>query len=362
MNRDTHGQPLPTAVASLLDRHQALEADLAECTALLRQALLEHTPEQAEAGGQAADGWVTGLAGSLRHAGEEGDVVRALIDSVQYLLPGSAGAISLIADAEARAIVAAWRGGRRWSSLSGAIGESDDDGLLESIGREPTEGSVRVVLGGIGLTVGELRLWPGEAGLQGTADQIEAMANIAGQALAGFTLKQRLRQRSVRDALTGLFNHRYLEDTLDREIHRARRNHSSVGVLMIELDDFGALGATHGGDSADRVLEAAAGMLQVSFRGSDICCRYADARFCVVMPDAAPDDAGHRAEALRRQLRELYVRRHGQRIASPTASIGVAAYPAHADSREELLAVAEKALDDARHGGGDVLVAAGQAT
>lgn len=344
--------PLPRAIAELLDRHQSLESSLSECTALLRQAL-----ENQGAGGTGANDtpaapWLESMIAGIQHGDAEADVVEALVDAMQYLLPQSAGAVSLVTGSAATSLVAAWRGGRRWSGLSAGDNSRDDgESLLHELSRESLEHSVRVVLHGLGMTAGELRIWPGGDGMDTRTEAVRAAAGIAGVALAGYALTQRLRQRSVRDALTGLFNHRYLEDTLEREIHRVRRNQASLGLILIGLDGLSCLQRSHGPEAADHLLEAAAGILQASFRGSDICCRLSEHRLCVVLPEADLDGTLRRAERLRRALRELAVERHGERLRLPAANLGVAVFPDHGDDRASLLAAAERALERAGGGG-----------
>lgn len=350
---------LPQTVIALLDRQQSLEASLTECTALLRQTLTEHAAGDAALGVPASvPGWLSPMMKTIEFGAGEGDVVEALADAVQYLLPESAGAVSLVNESASTALVAAWRDGRRWSSLAGSATRGEDESLLHELSRTSVERSVRVILSGLGMTVGELRVWPSGDALEAQAEQLKAIAGIAGLALAGYTLKQRLRHRSVHDALTGLFNFRYLQDTLERELHRVRRNQSALGLIMVEIPDLPLFAAEHGQDASDRLLEAVAGILQASFRGSDVCSRYSEHRLCVVMPDANLDGTARRAESLRQELRELTLARRGERLRLPGVAIGVAAYPTHADTGESLLAAAESAVYQAGAAGGERVVRA----
>ncbi|MBA1148762.1 diguanylate cyclase [Ectothiorhodospiraceae bacterium WFHF3C12] len=338
---------LPQAITALLDRQQSLESTLSECTALLRHALEEHGAGTSDGAVDSATGWLNPMVGAIQHGADEGEVVEATVNAVQYLLPDAAGAVSLITESASTSLVAAWRGGRQWSGFARGATGAGDEALLHELSRESLEHSVRVILSGLGMTVGELRIWPGGNSIEPQTAQLRTLAGIAGVALAGFTLKQRLRHRSVRDAQTGLFNHRYMEDTLERELHRARRNQGGLGLILVELQALSAFAARHGQDTADQVLEAAAGVLQASFRGSDICCRYAEQRLCVVMPDANVDGTARRAEALHRELRELKVIRRGETLQPPGIAVGIAAYPTHADNPAELMRAAEQAVERA---------------
>lgn len=348
MSSNQGNTALPQAITALLDRQQSLESTLSECTALLRHTLEEHAAGASSGAGEARRSeWLGPMVGGIQHGADEGEVVEAMVNAVQYLLPDSAGAVSLIFESASTSLVAAWQRGRQWSGFAAESAARGDETLLEELSRQPVEQSVRVILSGLGMTVGEIRIWPGSEDIEPHKPQLQAIAGIAGAALAGFTLKRRLRHRSVRDAQTGLFNHRYMNDTLEREIHRARRNEGGLGLILIELYDLSEFAAEHGQEAGDQALEAAAGILQASFRGSDICCRYAERLLCVVMPDANIDGTARRAEGLYRELHELTVIRRGENLGLPGIRLGIAAFPTHADNAEDLLAAAEQAVQRA---------------
>lgn len=366
MNRSDKSAQLPPGVANLLDRQHALEAELVQCTAALREALHQAGTGQAGPGPATAggDAWIPPMLEVLRYDADESEAARSLIDAVQFVLPDCAGAVSVISDEEAPAIIGAWDGPQRWTRAAGG-GHADDQGLLERLTHRSSERAVRIVLSGLGLTVGELRLWPtgadGARVERAALARIESIAGVAGLALAGMTVRHRLRRRSVRDALTGLFNHRYLEDTLARELHRARRNASAVSLMMIDVDGYDAFCKQHGVDAGELVLEAFAGMLQSSFRGSDVCCRWQPHRFAVLLPDADIDDSLRRASAVRTLLSQLEIRHRGRLLGTSGVNVGVAAYPVHADTGDALIAAAESAVHRAGAGDADGVVAAERA-
>src|SRR4029077_5206344 len=91
--------------------------------------------------------------------------------------------------------------------------------------------------------------------------------------LANLRLRETLRSQSIRDPLTGLFNRRYLEESLEREIHRCSRNQTPLAVLMLDLDHFKRFNDTFGHDAGDAVLREWGGFLQVRVRYEDIVCR-----------------------------------------------------------------------------------------
>jgi PleD family two-component response regulator len=100
------------------------------------------------------------------------------------------------------------------------------------------------------------------------------LAEQAALALANLSMRDVLRMQSVRDPLTGLFNRRYMEESLDRELRRSVRNASSLGILMIDIDHFENLNDTFGHEAGDAVLRSLGSLLKTQFRGEDIVCRY----------------------------------------------------------------------------------------
>lgn len=167
-----------------------------------------------------------------------------------------------------------------------------------------------------------------------------------------------LREQSVRDHLTGLFNRRYLEATLDRELHRATRRADSIGIILLDVDDFKQYNDERGHAAGDAILRELGSLLLANFRGEDIPCRYGGDEFTIVMPDATRDVARQRAEQVGRQISEFNVPFEGGILESVTLSIGVAAFPENGSDRMALLKAADTALYRAkRQGRGMVVVA-----
>lgn len=189
----------------------------------------------------------------------------------------------------------------------------------------------------------------------------EAVAAQLGLGLANVQLREILRSQSIRDPLTGLFNRRYMEETLEREIHRARRNRSSMGVLMLDLDGFKQQNDTFGHDAGDALLREVAGLLQSNLRREDIACRYGGEEFVLVLPEASLDDSRRRADQLRQAVKRLRVSHGDQLIGPVTVSMGVAAFPDHGTDGETLLKAADTALYAAKRGGRDRVAVAKKA-
>jgi diguanylate cyclase (GGDEF)-like protein/PAS domain S-box-containing protein len=171
--------------------------------------------------------------------------------------------------------------------------------------------------------------------------------------LANLRLRETLKNQSIRDPQTGLFNRRYMEDSLARELSRAERLGKTVVVAMVDIDHFKRLNDTFGHTAADAVLREWSELLKAKFRGSDIVCRYGGEEFVIILPDISMDDARQRLEQLRSDLSRMVVREEGQSIQAVTVSMGVAFYPMHGRASHSLLQAADHALYRAKETGRD---------
>lgn len=192
-----------------------------------------------------------------------------------------------------------------------------------------------------------------------TEQRLRAMTDRVGPALANLKLRDALRELALRDALTGLYNRRYLEDALYRELHRAERSGKQVSVVMIDIDQFKHFNDKHGHDAGDFVLSAVARAITKSIRPSDIACRYGGEELAVVLAEADLECARERAEQLRLAIRDTNLTHLGQRLPAPTASFGIAVYPADGTKPADLLKAADQALYRAKREGRDRVCAAG---
>ena len=165
-------------------------------------------------------------------------------------------------------------------------------------------------------------------------------------------LQSKLREQAIRDPLTNLFNRRYLEDTLERELARATREDYSVCIIMIDLDHFKRVNDSYGHEAGDEVLKTLAITLSEQCRRGDFACRYGGEEFVIVMPNITTDIAYERAENIRQHLNSLKVP-YGQYQLSITISMGIACYPIHGDTREAILRAADQAMYGAKEAGRD---------
>ena len=170
-------------------------------------------------------------------------------------------------------------------------------------------------------------------------------------ALANLRLQDTLRTQSIRDPLTGLFNRRYLEVSLERELLRAARRALPLSVLMLDVDDFKRFNDTHGHEAGDTLLSRFAEVLKRTTRPEDIACRYGGEEFTVVMQEADEKIAVHRAEQVRMAIAEMSVEHRREQLPHVTVSIGYAVYPRDGSTQEDLLRRADAGLYLAKRSG-----------
>jgi diguanylate cyclase (GGDEF)-like protein len=184
------------------------------------------------------------------------------------------------------------------------------------------------------------------------------VAKHVGLAVANLKLRETLRHQAIRDPLTGLFNRRHMEESLEREILRAARRKASIGLLMIDIDHFKEFNDLYGHAAGDAVLRELASLLQSQTRGEDLACRYGGEEVMLVLPEASLQDALQRAEQLRQAAKHLNVYQGQQAVGAITLSLGVAVFPGHGTTPESLLLAADTALYRAKATGRDRVVAA----
>lgn len=184
-----------------------------------------------------------------------------------------------------------------------------------------------------------------------TRQLAERLAPHISTAMSGILLREALRQQNVRDPLTNLYNRRYLEETMAREVVRATRSGAPFSLVMIDIDHFKRFNDDHGHQAGDIMLKAFAEHLTRYVRGDDIVCRYGGEEFILVLPGATTEQACERADAVRAQLASLHASQRGEALPTITASMGVASYPTHGAEWESVLHLADAALYHAKHNG-----------
>jgi diguanylate cyclase (GGDEF)-like protein len=161
---------------------------------------------------------------------------------------------------------------------------------------------------------------------------------------------RQLREQSIRDPLTGLFNRRYLEETLNRELARAKRHDLPLSLVMLDIDHFKTLNDTHGHLAGDEVLRGLASLIMESCRGDDLACRYGGEEFLLALPGMSLESAMQRAEQWRGLIEDTGFAWQ-DKILSITVSMGICAFPEQANDPAHLIANADQALYQAKEAG-----------
>ena len=200
-----------------------------------------------------------------------------------------------------------------------------------------------------------------QAGLH-RAQVLERQATAVGErislALANLRLREVLRGQSIRDPLTGLFNRRFMEESLERELRRADRGKQELALLMLDIDHFKSFNDTFGHPAGDALLRALGKLLKETTRGQDVACRYGGEEFAFVLAGASLDAARKRAELLREEIKQLNVRHGGQLLGAVTLSIGIAVFPGSGENPGQLVKAADEALYRAKEEGRDRVISA----
>lgn len=172
-------------------------------------------------------------------------------------------------------------------------------------------------------------------------------------ALANLKMREMLKIQSVRDPLTGLYNRRYMEESLNRELRRAVRKKSELGVMMLDVDHFKKFNDTFGHEAGDSVLRSLGNLLRTQFRTEDIVCRYGGEEFTIILPDTSLQLTQERAEQIREAAKRELVQLRSQSLGPVSLSIGLSSFPANGSTSETLLGAADAALYRAKEAGRD---------
>ncbi|HKI53125.1 MAG TPA: sensor domain-containing diguanylate cyclase [Anaerolineales bacterium] len=199
---------------------------------------------------------------------------------------------------------------------------------------------------------------PGSGSLSAKKPLVDAMSEQIMLALTNLKLQETLRDQSIRDPLTGLFNRRYMDETFGREISRAVREGHTLGIIMFDIDHFKEFNDVLGHDAGDTILRELGTFLLEQFRGEDITCRFGGEEFFLILPDASLDNTRKRAESLGKAVKQLDMHHRGKLLDKITLSIGVASFPDHGNDTETLARAVDQALYRAKNDGRDRVVTA----
>jgi len=170
-------------------------------------------------------------------------------------------------------------------------------------------------------------------------------------------LQKELEEQAIRDSLTGLYNRRFLDETLSRELSRAERDKYSVSIVMLDLDHFKMFNDTYGHDVGDMMLKQLGKLLSSQVRAGDIACRFGGEEFVVVMPKASLSVAKQRANDWRMKF-ESQILIHEGEVLNATLSAGVAVYPLHGTTSDEIIRKADQAMYAAKAAGRNLVIMA----
>ncbi len=188
--------------------------------------------------------------------------------------------------------------------------------------------------------------------------RIIAIVDSLSLALANLKLRATLREQTIRDPLTNLFNRRYMEETLEREILRAKRKEDMIGVIMLDIDHFKFFNDNFGHQAGDTLLTAIGNFLQMHIRGEDVACRYGGEEFFLVLPGAKLEPTQKRAQDLIDKVKYLSINFQGKTLGMITLSAGVAVFPENGTTTESLVQSADQALYRAKQEGRDRVIVA----
>ncbi len=185
-----------------------------------------------------------------------------------------------------------------------------------------------------------------------------AVAEETGLALANLKVRDTLHEQSIRDPLTGLYNRRFLEEFLLRELARADRKKHPLSIITLDIDHFKRINDSLGHGAGDIVLRRVGLLLQGYVRESDIACRVGGEEFSLLLPEASMQISAQRAENIRGGVHDLRLKYDGHSLGAITISLGVAAFPEHGTTPDALIRAADQALYDAKSRGRDRVASA----
>ncbi|MBK5966972.1 hypothetical protein CCR95_23610 [Thiocystis minor] len=226
------------------------------------------------------------------------------------------------------------------------------------LGHPPPSAAICVPLSVRSETLGLLHLGTDTRALQELQPIVMAVGETIKLALSNIKLQETLREQAIRDRLTGLYNRRYLDEILPRELQRSQRRGESLAVAMLDVDHFKGFNDRYGHEAGDAVLGAIGALLNRSLRAGDLACRYGGEELTVVLPGASLEEAGACLENLRTAILQLRVPYQDGDLPAITVSIGVTVLGEEPPDAAALLARADAALYRAKADGRNRVIVA----
>ncbi len=293
----------------------------------------------------------------------------------QLLFPATSGALYIISNSRRLVEVAAAWGEKMnsqrtfildecWALLHGQVHAVDQSNLKLCCRHIQPDGIFSYLdlpMMASGETFGLLHVETPDPSLEhwGMTDLAKIMAKHLELAVANLRLRETLRTQSIRDPLTGLYNRRYMEESLEREVHRSHRRQSRVAIIMLDIDHFKNFNDTFGHTGGDAVLRGLGTLLQEHVRGEDIACRFGGEEFILILPDTPLKPAVERAELIRNLVKSMTVEYRLENLGGISVSLGVAIFPDHGQTIGEILRTVDQAMYSAKQNGRDRVEIAG---
>jgi diguanylate cyclase (GGDEF)-like protein/PAS domain S-box-containing protein len=237
--------------------------------------------------------------------------------------------------------------------------ENSHDGLLCQHFEEDFNGSyICVPMMAQGETLGVFHLhYHGSTPLPESHRRLAVtVAEHIALALANLRLQETLRSQSIRDPLTGLYNRRYMQEALEREVAQAQRNGTNLSLVMFDLDHFKRFNDMFGHDAGDLVLRELGQLLQDYIGGKNIACRYGGEEFILILPETTLEQAQEQATVIAQAIHRLKIVYKQRTLGALTVSQGISYYPGHGKTLEEVMLAADAALYQAKQAGRDRIV------
>ena len=316
-----------------------------------------------------------GLLGELLHTcRNQEEALSIAAHHLRDVLPDAAGAIALFSNSrddievvqsfgDGALFSPRYRPDACWGLRRGRVHQAGPDGFEPHCAHleAPRMHLLCVPMIAQGDTLGVLSLAHG-AGLADFERQtVQTVAEQLSLALANLKTQEGLRNQSLRDPLTGLFNRRYMDETLVREIARAARENIPLSVAMVDIDHFKRFNDTYGHEGGDVLLGAFGKLLVKHARSEDIVCRYGGEEFVIILPGADLGVAAARLDHIRAAVKAMHVQSRGQPLGHVSMSAGVALFPPGVTDGGTILAAADQALYEAKRAGRDRVACAGPA-
>ena len=309
------------------------------------------------------------MANRLPGSKDEPEFVRVIERFVPQILPGARGALYVLSNSqnllrrigewnEPTGSAAEFAPSECWGIRRGhphAVSDASNDVVCPHVNAGELIGYRCLPLVAQGETVGLFYIEERQGEAEINDQDLHALVETIGLSLVNMRLQEKLRNQSIRDPLTGLFNRRYLEESLELECSRAERSREPIGIVMLDVDHFKRFNDTFGHEAGDVVLKRIGEILSRAVRQGDVACRFGGEEFVLVLPGTGVAEAMEVAERVRLSVQKLEVSYRNQPLGKTTVSLGVATYPAAGRAPTELIDAADQALYAAKNAGRDRL-------